>query len=55
MIYFGCILLLFYILPLFLGCSFNFGNVFGLILSGACILYGLYGNVSIDPVGRGRS
>lgn len=47
MIYFGCILLFFYILPLFLGCSFNFGNVFGLILSGACILYGLYGNVSI--------
>ena len=26
MIYFGCILLLFYILPLFLGCSFNFGK-----------------------------
>lgn len=47
MIYFGCILLLFYILPLFLGCSFNFGNVFGFILSGACILYGMFGNVYI--------
>lgn len=47
MIYFGCILLLFYILPLFLGCSFNFGNVFGFILSGACILYGMSGNVYI--------